>query len=144
MQPEPDMDTVIRIGWTVTVLAFLVTVVSGVGEYLGWWNLVGEVGLTAGSVITVLVGLGTLLAGAGRQQVGGVRDAVEDNGATLDSVDTKLDKLDRLDVIERALVTEEGETSKLDAVQVELDRQTGVLDRQVALLGEIRDGVREA
>lgn len=117
MLPEPDMETVIRIGWTVTILAFVVTVLSGVGEYLGWWNLVSEVGLTAGSVITVLVGLGTMLATAGRQQVSGVRRAVEDNGA-------KLDKLD-----------------DLDRIQLELDKQTGALDRQVQLLAEIRDGL---
>lgn len=131
---EPDMDTVIRIGWTVTAIAFLVTVVSILGEILGWWGFVGEVGATAGATITVLVGLSTLLTGAGRRQVGGVQAAVEANGAKLgkldkldklDSMDTKLDKLSKLD--------------DLDRVQFELDKQTGVLDRQVSLLGEIRD-----
>lgn len=120
---EPGMDTVIRIGWTVTVIAFLVTVVSIVGEVLGWWGFLGEVGATAGSTITVLVGLATLMAGAGRQQVEGVRGAVEANGAQLE----KLDKLDKLD--------------DLDRVQAELDAQTGVLDRQVEVLEQIRDGL---
>ncbi len=114
---EPDMDTVIRIGWTVTALAFLVTVVSIVGEVLGWWGFVGEVGATAGSTVTVLVGLATLLASAGRQQVAGVRQAVEANG----------DQLEKLD--------------ELDRVQAELDAQTGVLDRQVEVLEQIRDRV---
>lgn len=131
MLPEPDMDTVIRIGWTVTILGFILTVVSIVGELRGWWNFVGEVGATTGAIVTVVVGMGTLLAGAGRQQVGGVRDAVETNGR----------KLDKLDVIEDALVEADGRTSKLDAVQVELDRQTGVLDRQVEILERIRDGM---
>jgi hypothetical protein len=134
MLPEPDMETVIRIGWTVTILGFIVTVVSIVGELRGWWNFVGEVGATTGAIVTVVVGMATLLAGAGRQQVGGVRDAVETNGR-------KLDNLDRLDVIEDALVEADGRTSKLDAVQVELDRQTGVLDRQVEILERIRDGL---
>jgi hypothetical protein len=117
------MDTVIRIGWVVTGLAFLVTVVSILGELLGWWGFLGEVGATAGSTVTVLVGLTTLLASAGRGQVQGVRDAVEANG-------DKLSKLDRLDDLD-----------KLDRVQAELDEQTGVLDRQVAVLEQIRDGV---
>jgi hypothetical protein len=120
------MDTVIRIGWVVTGLAFLVTVVSILGELLGWWGFLGEVGATAGSTVTVLVGLTTLLASAGRGQVQGVRDAVEANGDKLG----KLSKLDRLDDLE-----------KLDRVQAELDEQTGVLDRQVAVLEQIRDGV---
>lgn len=114
---EPDMDTVIRIGWTVTAIAFLVTVVSILGELLDWWGFLGEVGATAGATITVLVGLATLLTGAGRRQVGGVQAAVEANGTKLgkldklDSMDTKLDKLAKLD--------------DLDRVQFELDTQTG-------------------
>lgn len=135
---EPDMDQVVRIGWTVTILAFIVTVLSGVGEYLGWWNLVGEVGLTAGSVITVMVGLGTLAASAGRGQAGGVRETVEDNGETLTSIDAQLDKLDSMDAkLDRLGAIDDD----LDRVQVELDKQTGVLDRQVEILGQIRDGL---
>lgn len=134
VRPEPDMDTVIRIGWIVTILAFIVTVVSFVGEYRGWWNFAGEVGATAGTIVTVLVGVGTLAASAGRAQVGGVREAVEDNGDTLGAIDEQLDelgKLDKLDAIE----------GDLDRVELELDKQTGVLGRQVEILEQIRDGV---
>jgi hypothetical protein len=44
-------------------------------------------------------------------------------------MDDKLDDLDQLDTVD----------SKLDAVQVELDRQTGVMGEQVEILTEIRD-----
>lgn len=144
VRPEPSMDTVIRIGWTVTILAFIVTVISGVGEYLGWWNLVGEVGLTAGTMITVVVGVGTLAANAGRSQVGGVREAVEENGrwlrengGTLEDIDGQLDKLDKLDKLDQLDAID----SDLDKVQLELDKQTGVLGRQVQILEQIRDGI---
>lgn len=141
VRPEPDMETVIRIGWTITILAFIVTVISFVGEYRGWWNFAGEVGATAGAIVTVLVGVGTLAASAGRVQVSSVRGAVEDNGRwlqengeTLHDIDEQLDalgKLDKLDAID----------DDLDEVQLELDRQTGVLGTQVEILEQIRDGV---
>lgn len=134
----PSMDTVIRIGWIITILAFVVTVLSGIGEYRGWWNLVGEVGLTAGSVITVLIGAGTLAASAGRVQAAGVREAVEANGETLSGLGRKADlqlaRLETLDAID----------DDLDAVQLELDKQTGVLGRQVEILEQIRDGATGA
>lgn len=50
----------------------------------------------------------------------------------------ELRKLDKLDTIEDALIATDGQTSKLDVVEAELDRQTGVLDRQLAVLSEIR------
>lgn len=129
----PSMDAVIRIGWIITILAFVVTVLSGISEYRGRWNLVGEVGLIAGSVITVLIGAGTLAASAGRVQVAGVREAVEANGETLSGLGRKADlqlvRLEALDAID-----------DLDALQLELDKQTGVLGRQVEILEQIRDG----
>lgn len=144
VRPEPDMETVIRIGWTITILAFIVTVISFVGEYRGWWSFAGEVGATAGAIVTVLVGVGTLTASAGRVQVGGVREAVEDNGETLgdideqldklDSMDSKLDKLDDLDKLDAI-------DDDLDRVGLQLDKQTGVLGRQVEILEQIRDNV---
>lgn len=146
---EPDPETAIRVGWVVTALGILIFVVSALGEYLGWWDLVGEIGMLVGTVSSIVVGFGTWFSGAGRRQlaavgqevhavgseVRGVRHVVEDNGAKLSSAD------DKLDVIQAALVEEDGEASKLDAVQLELDRQTGVLDRQLAVLAEIRDGL---
>lgn len=154
---EPDPETAIRVGWAVTLLGILIFVVSALGEYMGWWDLVGEIGMLVGTVLSIVVGFGTWFSGAGRRQlqavgaeVRGVRGVVEANGTVLGSVDAKLDdlqrldkldKLDQLDVIEAALVEGDGEAGKLDAVQVELDRQTGVLDRQLRVLGEIRDGL---
>lgn len=126
---EPDPETAIRVGWAVTLLGILIFVVSALGEYLGWWDLIGEIGMLVGTVLSIVVGFGTWFSGAGRRQlaevgedvqsvgedVRGVRYAVLANGA-------KLDKLDELDVI-----------------QAELDKQTGVLGEQLAVLGEIRD-----
>lgn len=145
---ELDPETATRLIWLMAALSFLLAIVSGIGEYLGWWDLVGEIGMTIGGTAGLLLtGVGIFTA-ASRDQVRTVHEGVQtvhetvlENGEKLGSMDGKLDKLEKLDVIEEALVAEDGEASKLDVVQVELDRQTGVLDRQLAVLGEIRDAL---
>ncbi len=136
---SPDPDTVIKIGWIVALLAFLVAVVSAIGEVRGWWGLIGEIGMTVGGTVSVLVGLGTLWFSAGRDQVDAVDEQLDSMDHTLGGVDDKLDsmdgKLDKLDSMDGKL----DKLDDLDRVQVELDAQTGVLDRQVELLADIRD-----
>lgn len=107
-----DPETAIRIVWLMAAASFLVAVVSGIGELLGWWDLVGEIGLTVGSTVALLLTATGLLANASRGQVSDVHQnvvavhgAVRDNGSKLDKLET------------------------LDDVQYELDRQTGVLQQ---------------
>lgn len=125
---EPDMDTALRLTWLTAGLFFLLFLVSLIGELLGWWNLIGEIGMGVGAAVSILLTLIGVLAGAGRQQVDavgddvrGVRYAVLANGVRLQ----KLDKLDKLD--------------DLDRVQAELDAQTGVLGEQLTVLSAIRE-----
>lgn len=126
---EPDPETAIRVGWAVTLLGILIFVVSALGEYLGWWDLIGEIGMLVGTVLSIVVGFGTWFSGAGRRQLAEVGEDVQSVGEDVRGVryavianGVKLDKLDELDVI-----------------QAELDKQTGVLGEQLAVLGEIRD-----
>lgn len=132
---EPEPETVERYLLFLIVLGLVMVVVGVLGEVLGWWNDTGEVLATVGALVSLLVSAGFGVYTSSRRQVQGVRQAVLENGVQLG----KLDKLDKLEVIERALVAEDRRTSKLDVVQVELDRQTDVLDRQVGLLTQIRD-----
>lgn len=156
-------ETAHRILMTGSILMFLLALVGAVGEYLGWWDLLGEVFMTVGTVGGLILGGVDLLRGASEEQVDGVSaqlgsmddklgtvygklDKLDSMDGKLDSMDGKLgtmdgklDKLDDLDVIKNGLVAGDGRESKLDVVQTELDRQTGVLDRQVQILGEIRD-----
>lgn len=153
----PDPDTAIRVGWAGALLGVLIFVVSALGEFLGWWDLVGEIGMLVGSLLSIVAGFGTWFSAAGREQlasvgdevgevtrgVHGVRTVVEANGTRLASVDDKLgslDKLDKLDKLDR-LDKLDAIDSDLDEVQLQLDEQTGVLGRQVELLAEIRDGL---
>lgn len=142
-----DPETATRLIWIMAALSFLLAIVSGIGEWLGWWNLVGEIGMTVGGAGGLVLTAFGILSTSSRDQVQGVHETVRDNGRTLASMDDKLDELDKLDklddldVIRDALMMEDGEASKLDIVQFELDRQTGVLDRQLGVLGEIRDGL---
>lgn len=167
---EPSPGTVIRIGWISAALGFLIAIASGIGEALGWWDLLGGRGMTVGSLLGIVATFTTLSFTAGRDQVTAVRETIEsvDEGmtsveegiasveegiATVDETtarnnqilqannETLVDAAVTLDGIEDALVQQDGETSKLDVVQAELDRQTGVLGRQVELLAWIRDGL---
>lgn len=143
MPLEPDPETATRLIWLLAALSSVVAIVSGVGGFLGWWGLVAEIGATVGAVAGVVLTAIGLLSTASREQVAKVRWEVIRNGRTLRSVDGNLAKLDKLDVLEDVLVEEtaDGRVSKLDVVQTELDRQTGVLDRQLAVLGEIHDAM---
>lgn len=109
--------TVQRIFVVGAILFFLMAVAGIVGEILGWWNDVGEIVTIVGTLGSLMLGSGALSTGASQEQVSSVHRAVVDNGS-------KLEKLDTLDVI-----------------QHELDRQTGVLDEQLTVLREVRDGL---
>lgn len=125
-------------------------ILSIVGELAGWWNHVGEVGLTVSTIVAAIGGVAALIIGSSSEEVRSVHAAVARNGDTLASVDDKLegvdDKLERVDgklegvdgKLERLEVLDAVD-SKLDAVQVELHRQTGVMGEQVEILGQIRD-----
>lgn len=125
---EPDWDTALPLAWFTAAFFFLIAVVSAIGELLGWWDLIGEIGMSVGTTISVLVTLMAVLLSADREQVGTAGEAVRENG-------------DKLGDVHQALVGEEGVAHELDLVQVELDKQTGVLGEQLAVLSDIRDGL---
>lgn len=136
----PHPDTVIRIGWITAALGFLIAIVSAIGEIRGWWGLVGELGLTFGTLLGILVGIATLAFAATRDQADALLSINQEHSKKLDRLH-KLDKLDKLDAIEAAIVGEEGMIRELDAVQLELDMQTGVLDEQLTVLRQIREAL---
>lgn len=138
---EPEMNTVLKITWGMAILGWLMALLGIVGELLGWWNDVGEVIVTIGTIIGLLMTTGSLLLGSGRKQVDrmdrrlvSVHGAVLDNGRTMTSVDGKLDKLDELEQLEQLKKLDD-----LDVVQARLDAQTGVLGVQLGVLEQIRD-----
>lgn len=106
--------TVQRIFVVGAILFFLMAVAGIVGEILGWWNDVGEIVTIVGTLGSLMLGSGALSTGASQEQVSSVHRAVVDNGRKLDT---------------------------LDVIQHELDRQTGVLDEQLTVLCEVRDGL---
>lgn len=106
-----------RLSWILAILFFGMAILGIVGELLGWWNEIGEVLTIVGTIGGLIVSWAALSAGATERQVDRVHAAVVDNG----------DKLQKLD--------------ELDAIQLELDRQTGVLGEQLSVLTDIRDGI---
>ncbi len=114
----------------------LLGILAIVGELLGWWNDVGELMLTAATVLGAIGGLTALIIGSSSDQVHTVHHAVQENGATLRSVDGRLQSVDRkLGSVDGKL----GKLDELDVIQAELDQQTGAMDRQLEVLGQIRD-----
>lgn len=120
--PERDIPTAMKIRtstvqWISLVLAILffgMAILGIVGEILGWWNDVGELLTTIGTIGGLIVSGTAVTTGATEEQVSRVHEAVVDNGEQLE---------------------------ELDRIQLELDRQTGVLDEQLSVLTQIRDGL---
>ncbi|PSG97882.1 hypothetical protein BRD56_03275 [Thermoplasmatales archaeon SW_10_69_26] len=153
---EPGPETVIRIGWISAALGFLIAIVSGVGEYLGWWNLVGEIGMTVGSLLGIIATFSTLSLTAGRGQMHAVQETLGSVDDTMGEVEETVGSVDETtaanhqllqanhDLLERQADLQQESSAKLDkldVIEAELDRQTGVLDRQVEVLEAIRDGL---
>jgi uncharacterized transporter YbjL len=105
-----EWKTVNRVLTAVSILAFAIAILGAIGEFLGWWNAVGEILITSGAVIGALTGLASLVGG--QQTVAAIHRTVENNNGLLEESSQKLDRLETL-----------------DDVQYELDRQTGVLEQ---------------
>lgn len=97
-------DQLIRISWILAAFFFGMAILGAVGEVLGWWNDVGEVLVTVGSLAGLFVTVGVAYYSAGRDQVAAVRETVqdnneilEDNNEVLSESNEKLDKLEHLD-----------------------------------------------
>ncbi len=159
-------DNFIRLGWTLTALGILIFVVSAIGEYRGWWGLLGLIGMGLGGLLTVVAAVGTASYSATREQADqllentdALRAGQASQDRTLSSMDGKLDRLegldelekleklekldeldelDRLAAIEDAIQGDDGMVRELDAIQLELDAQTDVLEEQLAVLRRIQ------
>lgn len=118
MRPDWSFETWIRLGWSLTAVFLLIGVVSLLGEILGWWNDLGEIGSTIGMVGGLMLGIATLVLGAGREQATTIRHYVEKNHELAH-------KNHR--VAEKSHELLRSSDSTLDKIQLELDEQTGVL-----------------
>jgi len=122
-----DMDDSFRLIVVLAILSWCMVILGLVGDALGWWNDTGELLVGLGTLGAIPLTTAGILLGSGRTQVRRIGDTVADSHAilrrqtsVLDSMDRKLTKLDKLD--------------ELDLIQLQLDRQTGVLEQQLAVL----------
>lgn len=144
--PSKDVDILDKLtyGFLIAGLFFLGLAVLGVvGELLGWWNDIGEWLIDAGSIVGVLLTAIALLLASTRGQVRGVAGTLGEIVATTETIArqaettaaTTLDTNLKMESVDRKL----DKLGELDVIQFELDRQTGVLDDQLSVLGAIRD-----
>lgn len=134
------MDTAIRLTWVAAGFFMLLAIVSAIGEILGWWNLIGEIGMGIGGTASVILTLIAVLSSAGRGQVAGLGQDVRSVDENVRSVDRNVEKNgEKLDFVGKALAGEEGVLRELDRIELELDAQTGVLHEQLTVLEMVRD-----
>lgn len=118
-------DQLIQISWILAAFFFGMAILGAVGEVLGWWNGVGEVLMTVGSLSGLALTGASAYYAAGREQVSAVRETVEDNNELLGDNTELLE--DNNEVLRES-------NDKLDQLN-ELEK----LDRQVELLQGIHD-----
>lgn len=139
-----------RVLYVLMVVGFGMAILGAVGEYLGWWDLVGEILVTVGTIVGALAAVVELLSGASEATVQAARAEIDAIGDTMDTVNANLATVNenvrsvddnvgslgtKLDAVHEDLaqgLAANGRT--LDAIEAELDVQTGVLK-------DIRDGL---
>jgi hypothetical protein len=143
-----DLDRLQRLTAVGALIGLGMVVLGLVGEVLGWWNDVGEILISLGGFISVLLGLVTFLLGATKGQVRTIANGIVTSNATLDvlvlrndAANTKLDLL-----VERSgeangklnlLVERSGEANgKLDLLVERSGEANGKLDLLVERSGE--------
>lgn len=120
-------DQLMRLSWILAAFFFGMAILGVVGEVLGWWNDVGEVLVTVGTLAGVGVTLGVAYYGAGRGQLTAVRETVQGNNERLQDNNEVLH--DNNEVLRES-------NDKLDKLE-----KLQQLDRQVELLQDIREGL---
>lgn len=132
-----DLDRLERLLIVLSLLSLGLVVLGLLDERLGWWNDVGEVLISFGTVASVATAVVALLVNATKGQVHRVADGVEDNGEKLDHVvqgtQTNGEKLDR--VIEGT----EANGDKLDVLHEDLASVDEHVEAQHDVLLQIRD-----
>lgn len=113
--------------WLLSALGLAIALLGVIGEYRGWWNDVGELFISFGTVASVATGIIALLIDATKTQVLRVATGIEANGATLDGHGAKLDRI------------HEDHGAKLDRNGAKLDEVNRNLEDSRAVLVEIRD-----
>lgn len=130
-----DLDQLERLLWLLAAAGLGLALLGVVGERAGWWNDVGEMLITFGTVASVATGVIALLINATKEQVRTVATGVASNGDKLDRIhESHGDKLDRI---------HESHGDKLDRIHEDLggmhEDMNRHLENQHDVLVEIRD-----
>jgi hypothetical protein len=132
-----DLNRLERLLWLLAAVGLGLALLGVAGERAGWWNDVGELLITFGTVASVATGVLALLINATKDQVRAVANGVTSNGAKLDEIrDSHGVKLDQI---------RDSHGAKLDEIRdshgAKLDRNGAKLDRIHEDLGGMREDV---
>ena len=146
---DVDLDRLERLLWLLAAIGLGLALLGVAGEYAGWWNDVGELLISFGTVASVATGVLALLINATKDQVRAVADGVASNATKLDDIrESHGEKLDRIheshgEKLDRIL---ESHGEKLDrihddlgSVSDDLDEVNRHLENQHEVLVQIRD-----
>ena len=143
-----DLNRLERLLWLLAAVGLGLALLGVAGERAGWWNDVGELLITFGTVASVATGVLALLINATKDQVRAVANGVTSNGAKLDQIrDSHGAKLDEIRDSHGAKLDEirESHGAKLDEIRdshgAKLDRNGAKLDRIHEDLGGMREDV---
>jgi hypothetical protein len=132
-----DLNRLERLLWLLAAVGLGLALLGVAGERAGWWNDVGELLITFGTVASVATGVLALLINATKDQVRAVANGVTSNGAKLDQIrESHGAKLDEI---------RDSHGAKLDEIReshgAKLDRNGAKLDRIHEDLGGMREDV---
>jgi vacuolar-type H+-ATPase subunit I/STV1 len=132
-----DLNRLERLLWLLAAVGLGLALLGVAGERASWWNDVGELLITFGTVASVATGVLALLINATKDQVRAVANGVTSHGAKLDEIrDSHGAKLDQI---------RESHGAKLDEIRdshgAKLDRNGAKLDRIHEDLGGMREDV---
>lgn len=150
---DVDLDRLERLLWFLAAMGLALALLGVLGEYRGWWNDLGELFISFGTVASAATGVLALVINATKKQVRLVVTGVSANGSKLEQIredhGSKLDrihedhgaKLDRIYEDHGSKLDEHG--AKLDRIHEDLskgfDSVNENLENQHDVLVQIRD-----
>ncbi len=141
----PHPKTIIRLGWTTAALGLLVAIVSAIGEIRGWWGLLGQLGMTIGTLVSILIAIATGTYASSKHQAEQLLTLNRSHSERLTSVDESLISLSEGFASMDGNVVSMGESvSSMGESVSSMGQSVSSMDEGIASMERKLDGVEQA